>query len=165
MNIPVRRQRALPDCASLCTISRICPPRWSCALEPYWKAARTLSGFAVSSIGICTCWQKWQDSKLDLSLPTEPAALAISRLVLASRSEREQRLLTTPSISAMLFDRCRFAAARIARLANCAGQPPVVSRRNHFFLPELMEALRLLKPQVFWYNAAAFTKAPEVNGT
>ena len=45
------------------------------------------------------------DSKLDLSLPTEPAALAnIAASVLQVEASEKQRLLTTPSISAMLFD-------------------------------------------------------------
>ncbi len=86
------------------------------------------------------------DSKLEVSLPDEPAALAnIAASVLQVELSEKQRLLTTPSIGATA-DRCgRFVAARIARLANCAGQPPVVPRRSLVFLPELREARRLLK--------------------
>ena len=45
------------------------------------------------------------DSKLDVSLPSEPAALAnIAASVLQVELSEKQRLLTTPSISAMLID-------------------------------------------------------------
>ena len=45
------------------------------------------------------------DSKLDLSLPDEPAALAhIAASVLQIELDAKQRLLTTPSIGAMLSD-------------------------------------------------------------
>ena len=138
---PVRRQRALPDCAARCTTSRICPARSSCGRGNLtWKAAPMSSGSAASSIGMCTSWQKWPTASWMLSLPDEPAALAnIAASVLQVELEREAAS-AHHAVDQRHADRGgRFVAARIARLANCAGQPPVVSRRNLFLLPELMD--------------------------
>jgi Lon protease-like protein len=73
--------------------------------EPYLEGSADLERIRHQLDRYLHMLAEMADSKLDLSLPAEPAALAnIAASVLQVDLSEKQRLLTTPSISAMLFD-------------------------------------------------------------